>query len=478
MAPFRNLFNEESPDQMRVRVFVRTKDFNGRLLRVEAENSKQEMSEISLSSIGFGVATAGAQAINFISPNVSDTALDVTTAIAVNRIPHKVLLLDVGRWGGPRKFGPRQRNFGVVWGTFAALCEFEPSTAGLDTDANLVADDQGRPLPDNGVNDLLRELRKGGGGSVRLLRAMRSDNPNYLKGWKQDLGTVWVILPDLHLPIATASPDVARGDGHHMGRHQYKRNLLGPSDDNGMIKGQLAQGALDWFKKYFEGDIFGRPDESAATDLIRFLDQLEKATLRAGLTLHVVQIGDMYDLWIGLERFFSQQKDHLVELANRDGILAGTFIDHWVARTREAFQTPGGPNLVDRLNLLATRPGLKTSWLWGNHDNYLARHTPVVPAGHPAVPARKRDVVEGGIRIEHGQRGDPSNRDGEASGHKTTNDVFDSPILRKFDPNRRNFYTALAAVTYVASPSFHIFVMGHTHSPFLTRVQIETVLTT
>lgn len=473
MAPFRNQSGEVSPDQMRVQVFVNQRGSGATLDSVVAENSNQVMEKVTAVGLINSAVTLGAQGKNFISPAIDKQALDLGTAISVTRIPQKIVLLDTGRWGGPKTAGARQRNIGIVSGTWAALFDFEAHDAALDTDQHLICEPAGTPVPDNPINDLIREFRKGGQASLRLLRSMRSDNPNYLKGWTQDTSTVFVILPDLHLPICTAMPDPVKGDGHHMGRVDYTNFL---TDDNGIFNGKLSGLANTWFKRYLAGDIFGGPTEDAAKDLNRFLDLFEGATLKSGLAVHFVQIGDMYDLWIGLERFFTEQATQTVLLRNQHGMLAGIFIDNWADKTAEAFRAAGLVNIVERLNKLAVNPKFKTSWLWGNHDNYLSIHTPVMPAGKVGVPVRQRKVEGGGILIEHGQRGDPENRDGAVSGHDSTNDVFKHPLIRQFDPNRRNFYTALAAVTYVASPSFHIFVMGHTHSPFMTRVQVETVL--
>jgi hypothetical protein len=482
MAPFKNLFGEVSPDQTRVSVQVRTHEGVATIQRVDAENSDLQMTQIDVSGVlNSMLVTPGAQALNYLSPNIDKQPANFDAAIAVNRIPHEVVFLDVGRWGGRTSLAVRQRNFGLIWGTWVALCDFEPSTPALDTDEHLLRDDAGVPRVDHPINDFIRNVRKAGA-SIRLLRSMYSGNPNFLKGWTQDWTTLYVVLPDLHLPVCTNKPPAP--DGNHMGRHNYRQFFssgVALFDDEGCkptTPKQYGGGAEAWFSNYFAGDIFGGPNSPAALELDQFLNIIEGMTLPNGRTVHFVQIGDMYDYWIGLERFFSAQPTHSVVLANgtggNSGILAGKFIDFWADRTHLALQSPSGTNVVERLNRM---PGKVTSsFLWGNHDNYLAAHTPVVSVGAP-VPPRIREIRRGGVLIEHGQRGDPDNRDGATSGHSTTNDVFEHPVMRSLDPNRRNFYTALAGVSYVAKPDFHIFCMGHTHSPYLTRVRIEVVLT-
>jgi hypothetical protein len=486
MANFINLFNEVSPEQTTVRVFVETKNGRATIKNVEAQNSLQLLEPISPASwINTLAVSPGAQILNFISPNISEQPADFNAAVSLTRVPQEVVFLDVGRWGGPKPSGAKQRNFGLVWSTFVVLCEFESKDPQLDTDAHLLRDDAGVVRPNNPINDFLRAVRSAGS-SVRVHKSLNSTNPNFNKGWTQNQTDLYIIIPDLHLPVCTSKPKTS--DGPHMGRHSY----LAPDpasgsfpDNEGMVIDRVTLlkrfgfFADFWFDRYLNGDIFGGPEESAAQDMDRFLGVLEAMTFTAGITPHFVQIGDMYDLWIGLERFFSEQATHSVVLRNgtdrQKGILAGVFIDFWADRTHLAMQAKSGANIVARLNRLNRNAKFKTSWLFGNHDNYLSAHPPVTSVGEP-VPRRKREVHEGGILIEHGQRGDPDNRDGSISGHKTTNDVFDVAPIRKLDPNRRNFFTALAATTYVSKPDFHMFVMGHTHSPYLTRLRIETVL--
>lgn len=483
MAPFKNLFGEISPDQMRVRVFVRTKGGDVTITKVEGENSKGEMEDISLSAIlNSFVVTPGAQMLNLISPNIDAQPGNFDAAVSINRIPHEVVYMDVGRWGGPTSLAGRQRNFGLVWGTWAAICDFEPGTPVMTPAEEFLRDEQGAVRPDHPINEFISNVRAAGS-SVRVLRSMFSANPNYLKGFKHDFATLYVILPDLHLPVTVTKPPPP--DGNHMGRVDYRQatSQFPIEADDGVMPNSnptaFGEGATRWFNNYLAGDIFGGPNSPGAVDLNRFLAIIENISLRDNRKLHFVQIGDMYDYWIGLSRFFSKQPGHDVVLANgtgeNNGILAGSFIDFWTDRTNVTQQSGTNPNCVERLNKLAAHPRHKTSWLFGNHDNYLAAHTPVIKVG-TGVPARVRKVHTDGVLIEHGQRGDPDNRDGATNGHSTTNRVFALKQLRALDPNRRNFFTAMAGATYVGNPDFHMFVMGHTHSPFLTRLRIEVVL--
>ncbi|MCC7133361.1 MAG: hypothetical protein IT352_11960 [Gemmatimonadales bacterium] len=491
MAPFTNSTGETSPDEIFVNLIVRPgpdKDHRT-LVRVDSGNSKQGGVPLKPEEFAQKAATIGAQGLNFANPIVTSRSLDAKVFDSITKSSHSILLMDVGRWGGPaptgKPLGVRQRDFGVVAGTRAALCEFQPVGTTIPAAEFLILDPAGKPI-DHPINTFLTEMRKAGG-SVRIMRHDNSTNPNSLGKWVQDTTTVHVILPDLHLPICTSKPAKTTDDGHHMGRFEYQKGVVGVvekvPDDHGMVKpifgsgpAELGSGALRWFDRYLAGDIFGHADESAAVDLIKFLDVIEAIKLPAPLSLHFTQLGDLYDLWIGLDRFFSEQPTHSVVLQNNGGILAGDFIDHWCRRTEAALMPASGDprkNVVSRLNALSLGSAIRSSWLHGNHDAYLAAHTAQKVGGGNMFAPRKPLVSEGGTRIEHGQRGDPQNRDGATSGHSGTNQVFAFPVIRSFDPNRRNFYFALAAVTYAEVPDFHIFVMGHTHSPFLTRMKLR-----
>lgn len=390
MADFKNEVNEISPDEAFVEVLAkRLPEDKTRLKldRVKAGNSKVSPDSISPVDLANQGVTLLAKDLNRLSPVVTSRSLDSKVFDSISTASHEILYLDVGRWGGPaptgKPLGVRQRNFGLICGSRAALCEFKPAAASIPSDQFLILDSLGKAI-DTPINTALTAMRTAKG-SVRILRHGMSGNPNLLNGWTPNDTTVHIVLPDFHLPVCTAKPSETTDDGHHMGRFEYLKPLtlsLIP-DDHGMVKPllrakHLGKGALDWFDRYLKGDIFGHADETAAVDLIEFLDTIETMTLPVPLTKHFVQVGDLYDLWIGLEAFFSQQNDHRIVLKNNLGILAGDFIDEWCRRTEDALMPSSKDprkNIVTRLNALSFNPGFRSSWLHGNHDNYLAVHT-------------------------------------------------------------------------------------------------------
>ena len=518
-GPYTSSWGEVSPREIKVDIYTKN---DGSIVEIRAHNSTMDYSKMAYLNRPPVVATT-VLAPHLYPPlarvQAQKTRIEAGLHTSLALSPHYFTMLDVGRWGGPAPNSAKaQRDFGIVWMRYVALCEFVAQDPQLDTDQHLLLDNAGVPhqIP---INQVIRQLR-GNGYSVRLNKWVISQNANYNKTWTSD-GRVYIVLPDLHLPVATQKPlalpaasqpakrvmrgnadgnvsdvpttqyELRQSDGPHLERHQYRTDTtwweLGreaPStgraaaDDEGLITYQngaraLGAGADRWFDRYIAGDIFGPQTGSAARDLEVFLDRVMAVKLDSAWPLHFVQIGDMYDLWIGLERYFADvpvdkigarapDYDIVLSPPNPKAMYATAFIDAWVKRTEKCF-----PTLIPKFNKLGAAPGFNSWWLWGNHDCYFAAHT---PAG---IPKRRQEIRTGGTYIEHGQRADPNNRDGAANGHTTTNDVFRNSLLRAFDPNRRAYYTAASAIAYAGNPDFGVYVMGHTHSGFLTQVAVQ-----
>jgi hypothetical protein len=376
--------------------------------------------------------------------------------------------MDCGQWGGNEGIPQWQRSFGVVWGRWAALCVFMSSSGSLPS-----RDSAGKPLDRNAqpLWNMLAALT--GPNSHARVRKHSWSRSHIEPNWDK----IYVFLPDLHFPLVRGGPRgvlagppmarriIYRHDGPAMGRYEY---LASNADQEGMILGEgghftLGQEALQWFNRYLAGDIF----QSADADLILFLNRLSQYNQQP--PIHLVQLGDMYDLWIGLYRYYRSDASRVMlgvpiwgtpgspPMGQRD-ITPEQFINYWVMRTNGTL-----PSLISAFN--STRVGQK-SWLSGNHDNYLAVHTPT------NTSRRVREIRQGGIYIEHGHRGDSWNCDGTIGGHWITNQVFQYPWIRSLDPNRRRNFVETAANSFVYRPDFCVYVMGHTHSPYLTHVKI------
>ena len=460
MGDIDNGFGEPMPDEMTITLWV---DNSGNIIKVDAPLGKWP------DGAGKWAATAWKEAWFSSEAWVQPNPIKDGNFHTLDQPKQSFTYLDCGRWGGPAALSSKaQRDFGIVWGPWAALCQFVPD-ASQNTPANYIQANGARA--DNVINDVIDGLRSANS-SVKLIKSLWSTTPANTPAIKGlDWNPIYVILPDMHLPIIDADPVAvtyklpggemqAPYDENRMGRFDYPEVRMEPGKyvldtNDGAMK------IMEWFRRYHAGDIFGGPTGAAAVDLTVFLGLLGKCSLKD--RIHFVQVGDMYDLWIGLDCFFDKLDAQTVQIGDRNGIKAGDFIGFWVDRTNKVF-----PGMMSALGSVAV--GQK-SWLWGNHDNYLASqggHTPGTLTG----AARIKEIRKGGIYIEHGQRGDSSNRDGETSGQSMTNTVFQYPVVRSFDPNRRDYFTTTAAISYASNPDFCVYAMGHTHSPFLTRVNV------
>jgi hypothetical protein len=366
--------------------------------------------------------------------------------------------LDCGRWGGdPPK---AQRNFGVVWGRWAMLCDFVPS-GGAVSAATKKGD---TPL------DAVIEALSGSRSSVKVMNKIWSAS-HVEPTWDH----AHVFLPDLHLPIVRNYPryqDYLGGpdgggrdyesDGPTMGRYEYVGEDSRAADGTNAYTGKLGPSALQWFRQYLRGDIF----QNAGDDLVLFLKLLKN--YKHTVPMHFIQLGDMYDLWIGLDRFFDGDGNGQVVLSKSNGndAAARNFVSYWVDRTNKNF-----PELLETLGGLKGECIRSTSWLYGNHDNYLSECTP------PGGSARLQYIRSSGLFVEHGHRGDPQNADGARMGYWVTNQVFQYPFLRELDPDRRQKFVDTAAESFAKRPDFCVYVMGHTHSPCIGEVTLAGVAT-
>jgi hypothetical protein len=215
--------------------------------------------------------------------------------------------------------------------------------------------------------------------------------------------------------------------------------------------------------------------------------------------LEVIQLGDLFDFWLGFQRAFRTSADDLLPCAL-------DFARFWAERS--LFATDQGPHLVHLLTMTEwagknakTGAALNTHFLYGNHDNY-RKHgggSPlVVPAGHEhsgaAIHAFHAPSFFGkrGLWAEHGHQPDPSNRDeSPVRGHGLTQVAFFEPAIRNLEgpagwatsiwhhdniPRVVSIRHALGRCLLrpidTSGPCRSIYVMGHSHEPMLKRVEL------
>jgi hypothetical protein len=450
------------PDEVTIRLQYND---NGQLFRCQAPSFDVPAGSSPLAHI----ATTVAGWTTFQGVCVSRETLESDQFNTLSRENRSFLYMDVGRWGGPSPGNIRcvtniqHREFGIVCGGHAVLCDFlqlpprPPRIQNRDPSALL-------------IETLLQDLCRGRDYTVEITKwatinssAQPPMAPIHSSA-RPSVTPIYVFLGDLHLPILKELPS---------------RNRVYPTafyeEPMGRVRG-LAQDPYtplnmnnelvisEWYRNYLYGDIFRGGGDS----LLAFLTLLEQS--RVARMIHFIQVGDLYDLWIGLAPFFQPVPGPPGEVRLRDApdLTARSFIDYWIRSARNCY-----PALVTKLDNLDV--GRKT-FLYGNHDNYLARHS----AG---MPSRQRFLRESGsgLHVEHGHWVDSSNYDGgtgATGGHRMTDYVFGTPTLRSVDPQRRHFYTTASAIEYVNRRDFGIFVMGHTHMPYLTKVQVQVQVVT
>lgn len=244
-----------------------------------------------------------------------------------------------------------------------------------------------------------------------------------------------------------------------------------------------ATEAVDWFKLYkgrYVGvgeklvklrgaDIF----EHAGKDLEVWIDALERYQPAEG-HLKLVQLGDMYELWIG---FMSG----LQKKANSPGgsfavPAAKLFAEFW--KTESA--TTSGRYASEQAKAAAALEGIGSSclsavFLTGNHDNYLL--------DNELRPSAFFSDEPDSVIAEHGHASDSFNSDDDAGwGWVITQLAFLEPEVRTLEPlagfllgkimssmpPRLTFMARGADLCY--DNDRMIYVMGHTHQPMLKRV--------
>ncbi len=381
----------------------------------------------------------------------------------------RFLFLDCGLWAGAGNNHEKQRNFGVVHGNWAALCDFV-----YDSKCDL-AD----ALPEEAapLRLLLQELQ-GNDGHLRLIKAMRYTGENERN---QDTNIIEVFLGDTHIPVTNQDYFDAlktrsvlgqkrhAPDGASMGRWRYDaypnmaQTMLDYRREDASVEIHdtrvLDANGRDWFKKYVKADIF----ENAAIDLLEFLKRLERFDRHDEQTeVRLIQTGDMLELWLGFERFFEgtpKNRPAVVLSPARGGKPSGEeFVDYWTNRAC----SQGGDN-QKVLEALSRWPAKRAYFLGGNHDNYLLAHV-------GKLPRRRHRYFRDRLHAEHGHASCGFNRNGSKKGHRVTNGAFDDPKRRVIEPffaDARENNLELAASRYQGLGVAERLGLGNSRKPCL-----------
>lgn len=379
--------------------------------------------------------------------DVNKAALTVNTVKRqCVRMPRGLFLyMDVGCWLKGKQ------TFGVICGQSAILCDYNPNSSKPGLSATTSSGPVESILSIPGVS--IRKAQK--------IPPPAPSNPNH----------VLVVLPDMHVP---ESPPLT-----------YPR----PFDDGtwgANKRGNWRQDPNE-FDRYASYDCIFESRKSI-TAMIKFLRDLRALSLS---DISLVQLGDMYELWAGRRPCQFQQSDKSeIRFVDHN---SAKLVGEWVGGIHEMQD-----DLFVEFDLCVK--SMPVAFLHGNHDCYLSRTpqgeaSPVVKYANDYIDMywqrtdeyggrrtsfkptrvypRNREYSEPGVFIEHGQRCDQANRDGERYGWDKTNSAVDFGPWKWFDSTRRRTFVAAAAVHWcISQMSYGIYVMGHTHEPDLSYVDV------
>jgi hypothetical protein len=431
---------------------------------------------------------------------------------------NQVLYMDVGRWGGDEPTGDawtRQRNFGLVCGSVAVLCNYQnPYNPYIYGSANLNNVDQAM-LNNNdfqNIQPLLEKLSESNIlGPVTVVKAL---DLNDKKAEPPCSSEIFVFLGDIHAPVMNFSdrtylqdplvskscawrrerviPDVLEEEltklFDDITKHSNEitavdfeieavdltpliKLLLEKLNfdqvktwDDEKIKGSDAD---NWFKHYSKADIF----QNAGQDLIHFINLLldyQKIISASKATL--VQLGDLYDFWIGLKWVPNGN----MQSGSKPAIQ--NFLQFW--RNETLNRTSASSAICDLLNNTQDLPHV---FVYGNHDNCRAAQLGI----WNYEKSLENFTTPTGIWAEHGHQGDIFNQDSNSIiGWTCAQSGFFIPGTRNLEDFLRNTLSFLfktlcqrlihirRAACLCQQENKRIYVMGHTHEPLLKRVLV------
>ncbi len=441
----------------------------------------------------------------------------------IGRCQQLFIYMDVGCWIQGNK------TFGVIYGDSAhdryghvVLCRYNTNASQVSRSLGVLR--QGRNPLDTVLANFLRHT------NGEVVRRTMAD------GLHTD-GKIIVLLGDLHLPVAgpgCRELPTGRVRGRLRDRIQIINfDTLRVTATEGILAGlgRAAQRDItdrNFLQTYYQADIFG----NAGASLQTWLNSLESwCRTASNAPLHLVQVGDLYEMWIGLARLFRAREQLSQQDRNRRRIMLdiprdtnlGTFnttltrvdegsaparnlavqtIEDWGLRTDRTTQVRVGGNNRSLTSRLFARPGRESriqqkTFLIGNHDCYVkplcgrgAMGLQVSPdvsqpqANQIPLPQILMNRYVHGIHMEHGHENDPYNMPAEVSGWEITQFAFVADWARgaqgafyafkeRYDllESERKAHLKYSVRKFVMhNRQMKVFAMAHTHAPFLTTM--------
>jgi len=249
-------------------------------------------------------------------------------------------------------------------------------------------------------------------------------------------------------------------------------------------EGGHAESVRDWFDRYHGtrekkgADIF----EDAGADLLLWLTLLKDYQANEGgkLPVRLMQLGDLFDFWIGLKCPFDLIHGSR-SFPNKSKAMA--FVKYWMDETLRA---PAIRCLwdFDKHTPVVTRPDLKTVFLYGNHDTYMGSLLPEI--------VKERFEDDPGLIAQHGHQEDTFNKEQNAAGgYLLTQAAFSDDHIRGIEDPVSSLGPTLFGGSWTRLDLAELalrtcifdrvkrnkapamtFVMGHTHEPVLQVIHV------
>jgi len=360
--------------------------------------------------------------------------------------------MDVGCWlddalGG----GERRRDFGIICGPHAFICEFNRSAV----------------VPTGVVGPVQRffDQMKIQGCGIKINQYLLADTTRAMT----DTSTIWLFLGDTHLPragmfysqeelaalnVIYEPPDwLAFLMAKHPETEQLQRNYFSCAESYRRsgnyypAHGPLLGGVID---------IFGQ----ARDDLLFFLNALCNIDASVQQIINFVQVGDLIELMFGLDDQFEHGPGHPVWRNPK----SSSWVYDWIVQVM--IQNTPIFEALRRVN----RSLSSCQYVWGNHDCYffddvLARALDLPPRSPYLTP------MNGKVFIEHGHLFDEDTYDNRTSGNAGMDVAYFIPSARRwwetlvqksYGQKERQCYFDGATQTFRQN-NIAAYVMAHTH---------------
>jgi hypothetical protein len=383
------------------------------------------------------------------------TALTLNKPQTVQLRRSGFLYMDVGCWLKGKQ------TFGLVWNDQAAICSYYPaSNAGNQSTQE----------------NLIKRFEE-------CIAGVTVDKTATILGNYPHDDTLYLILPDMHIP---ESPPLSVKRPNDDG--SWKSFLGGRKK-----MGHYTEDPYAW-DELVKHDLF--ESRKSIDAMITFLSGV------AGLSwcnkIALVQLGDMYELWAARPCLLEQISEakllpppaiNIKIISNEDAFCKTVtdsiaLIAKWIGYTHIIYP--------DLFSIFDTGTFASKTFLYGNHDSYLIDDRVVKEANtyikenytmHKSllttVYPRQQSNSQQGIFIEHGQRVDGYNQDGNTDGFSKSNNVIlkvpgvGGYLKKNLDSTRREtFVTGAAAMWVSKNASFGLYVQGHTHEAALNYVEV------